>query len=150
MIPVKHHILVQKLESYGLRRQAAKLIVSYLSERSQFCPNWAKRFKYSQNLLWCTAMIDFGTTLVFFYNTDLPSHPNNGKSSLTEIAHDTSLTCSDKCSPIETVNNELTTITIGLINNRLILKVKKSSVLNYKIKFKKTQLNCKVKHIRNK
>ena len=35
LVIVKHDILIQTLESYGLRKQAAKLSRSYLSERNQ-------------------------------------------------------------------------------------------------------------------
>ena len=40
---VKHDKFILKLESYGLRRQAVKLIKSYLSERNRF-------FQIGQNI----------------------------------------------------------------------------------------------------
>ena len=112
---VEHDILIQKLESYGLRGQDANLSKSYLSERNQFV-------QIEQNVS-STLKTDVGVwqgsvlgPLLFQVNiNDPPSHLTNDKSSVTHLADDTSLIYSDKCSPIEKVNIKLETFTNWLI-----------------------------------
>ena len=79
---VKHDILKEKLESYGLRGQAAKLIKSYLSERNQFVQigqNVSSTLKTHVGVLQGSVL---GPLLFLVHFSDLPSHLTNEKSSL--------------------------------------------------------------------
>ena len=93
---VKHNILIQKLESYGRRRQAAKLLRSYLSERNQFVQIRQTISSTLKTHFGVPQGSVLGPLSFLVYINDLPRHLINEKSFMTLFADDTSLICSDR------------------------------------------------------
>ena len=60
-----HHILLDKLEYYGIRGIAHQWFSSYLPNRSQFVSLSHVESGTQKNSMWCTTGFSFGTLAIF-------------------------------------------------------------------------------------
>ena len=126
---VDHHILLRKLEIYGIKHHALALLESYLSNRNQKCQ--INGYLSSKKMIKCG--IPQGSILgpLFFllYINDLPQCLSKTEPRL--FADDTNLTTSGDSIPhLETaVNSDLENLRKWLIANRLTLNVAKTEFM---------------------
>ena len=126
---VDHHILLKKLELYGVKGQALSFLKSYLTNRSQKCK--MNGFVSSERPIQCGVPQGsiLGPLLFLLYINDLPECLNITKPRL--FADDTNLTASgDSMTDVEnTVNSDLENLRNWLIANKLSLNVAKTEFM---------------------
>ena len=126
---VDHHILLKKLELYGIKGQALSFLKSYLTNRSQKCK--MNGFISSERLIKCGVPQGsiLGPLLFLLYINDLPECLNITRPRL--FADDTNLTASgDSMNDAEfAVNSDLENLRNWLIANKLSLNVAKTEFM---------------------
>ena len=133
---VDHDILIKKLEFYGIKNNALRWFISYLSNRKQVC----KVGMSMSNGVNITAGVpqgsNLGPLLFLLYINDLPNCLNSSVPAL--FADDTNLTASDaSASEIQDIlETELNKVHKWLLANKLILNVKKTEYIANRIQTK--------------
>ena len=126
---VDHHILLKKLELYGIKGQALSFLKSYLTNRSQKCK--MNGFISLERLIKCGVPQGsiLGPLLFLLYINDLPECLNITRPPL--FADDTNLTASgDSINDAEfAVNSDLVNLRNWLIANKLSLNVAKTEFM---------------------
>ena len=126
---VDHHILLKKLELYGIKGQALSFLKSYLTNRSQKCK--MNGFISSEHLIKCGVPQGsiLGPLLFLLYINDLPECLNITRPRL--FSDDTNLTASgDSMNDAEfAVNSDLENLRNWLIANKLSLNVAKTEFM---------------------
>ena len=126
---VDHHILLEKLESYGIKGQALSLLKSYLTNRIQKCK--INGFVSSEKPIRCGVPQGsiLGPLLFLLYINDLPECLNITRPRL--FADDTNLTASgDSMTDVQSaVNSDLENLRKWLVANRLSLNVAKTEFM---------------------
>ena len=146
---VDHGILLRKLELYGIKGNALKLVKSYLSHRTQLCR--VNSSISSKRTITCGVPQGsiLGPLLFLIYVNDLPQCFDKARPRL--FADDTNLTASSETiTDVESImNSELANLKEWLISNKLNLNVAKTEfmvigskqMLN---KTKDTEVNIKI------
>ncbi len=126
---VDHHILLSKLELYGIKGTSLKWFESYVSGRSQICSVNSKMSAVRQIKCGIPQGSNLGPILFLLYINDLPNCLETTKANL--FADDTSLSC-EGFSPyeIETkLNKDIENVHRWLTANKLSLNMKKSEFM---------------------
>ncbi len=126
---VDHHILLKKLELYGVKGQALSFLKSCLTNRSQKCK--MNGFVSSERLIKCGVPQGsiLGPLLFLLYINDLPECLNT--TTPRPFADDTNLTASgDSMNDVEfAVNSDLENLRNWLMANKLSLNVAKTKFM---------------------
>ena len=125
---VNHHILLQKLEKYGIRGNELEMFQSYLTNRTQFV--YVNGYKSDKMQVKCGVPQGswLGPTLFSLYVNDVPTIPNFR---VRLFADDTFLimTSSDLKKLEKTANDEINKIEKWLLLNKLTLNHSKTSYM---------------------
>ena len=123
---VPHKILLKKLEHYGIRDNALKLMESYLSNRKQFVSINGKNSSTCDMTIGVPQGSVLGPLLFLIYINDLPSSTSKLKSIL--FADDTTMfTCNENIySLCNEISADLIMVKEWLIDNSLTLNVSKT------------------------
>lgn len=129
---VNHKILLQKLEHYGIRGQANKLLKSYLSSRYQRVSLDGCYSNYQEITCGVPQGSILGPLLFVIYINDM--HNAVKHSFLCHFADDTNLTCDDKESNKlkKKLNEDIRNIFTWLCANRLSLNASKTEFIIFK------------------
>ncbi len=137
---VDHCILLQKLEKYGIKGTAHKLIRSYLSNRKQVCI--LNNSKSQQKTVQCGIPqgSNLGPLLFSIYINDLPNCLKHTQASM--FADDTNLTCTgSSANEIEhKLNSDLCNVNRWLRANKLTLNNRKTKFMLIASKRKLNQI----------
>ena len=139
---VDHDILIKKLEFYGIKNNALRWFISYLSNRKQVC-KVGMSMSNGENI---TAGVpkgsNLGPLLFLLYINDLPNCLDSSVPAL--FADDTNLTASDaSASEIqEILEAELNKVHMWLLANKLTLNVKKTEYMLIGSRQKLSQLSA--------
>ena len=126
---IDHHILLSKLELYGIKGTSLKWFESYVSGRSQICSVNSKMSAARQIKCGIPQGSNLGPILFLLYINDLPNCLETTKANL--FADDTSLSC-EGFSPyeIETkLNKDIENVHRWLTANKLSLNMEKSEFM---------------------
>ena len=125
---VCHSILLNKLEHYGIRGIALKLLKSFLTNRSQFVADQNLRTNNAVNRFGVLQGSNFGPSLFLIYINDIP---NALFSKPRLFADDTCLVIQTSNSSLleNSVNRELVNIYEWTKANKITVNPKKTSVL---------------------
>jgi exonuclease III len=141
---VNHNILLKKLDHYGVRGIPNNWVRSYLTNRTQFCTYDGKSSNTSNITCGVPQGSILGPLLFLIYVNDLGHIFNTAKAII--FADDTNLI--SKASSLETleqsINKEIPTLVSWLHTNRLSLNLKKTHIMLFGQKNKKTTTNINI------
>ena len=149
---IDHTIIIQKLEAYGLDRNAIKWFTSYLSHRSQRCNINGHLSTASQITCGVPQGSLIGPLLFLLYINDLPNSLKDGTARM--YADDTNISfAASTTSDLESmINNALANVNSWLRANKLSLNIAKTEFMVIGSRQKlQTQANTAIRaHIDNK
>ena len=126
---VDHHILISKLQLYGIRGRSLEWFKSYLEERKQICTINGKLSDAREIGCGVPQGSNLGPILFLLYINDLPNCLESTKATL--FADDTNLTC-EGISPTEIenkLNKDLENVHRWLTANKLTLNKTKTEFM---------------------
>uniref|UniRef100_A0A8C5NFT0 Reverse transcriptase domain-containing protein n=1 Tax=Gouania willdenowi TaxID=441366 RepID=A0A8C5NFT0_GOUWI len=128
---INHDILEEKLQNYGIKRNALKWIKSYMTNRRQYVDFEEHTSKCQTIQCGVPQGSILGPKLFILYINDIFKVTNCLK--LTLFADDTTILCSGKDinTLIESTNEELLKIQTWLDVNKLALNVSKTKFINF-------------------
>ena len=141
---VNHHLLLQKLEHYGIRDLALNWFNSYLTKRKQY----VSLGNVKSDLLEISCGVPQGSVLgpllFLLYINDFSN--SSKKLDFHIFADDSNLFYTEKCllSLEREINSELISIHNWLIANKLVLNIEKSNVVIFHPPQKKLSYNINV------
>ena len=138
---VNHRILINKLDTYGIRGTANKLIDSYLDNRKQYCTYIGEKSDYKTMKCGVPQGSILGPLLFLLYINDLAEIFTNIKPVLFADDSNLIITGNTVEQIEETANKELPELINWLNANRLSLNIKKTHSMTF------TKSKHKIRHI---
>lgn len=137
---VDHDILLTKLDAYGIRGNALNLIKTYLKGRRQCTEISSLCLKSRKELKTLSSFKEIkygvpqgsvlGPLLFLLYVNDLPRHISNP---MVLFADDSTsiVSCINKDSYINDINNSISSLIKWLDNNNLVINLQKTKTMHF-------------------